>query len=226
MTYIFHFLHSAQVQGFFDVPVDNLFARPAMIAWIKENITSWENCCIISPDAGGASRVAQLATILGVDFAIIHKERKKANVVDRMILVGDVTDKNVILVDDMADTCGTLCKAADVLRENGANDVYAMVTHGIFSRDALDKLNNSVIKNIVVTNTLPQEENAEKCDKLKIVDVTAFFAEAIERTNNGDSVGHLFDAHAASVVGSPAVDPIRKMKKTSRKHTDSSSFMT
>merc|ERR1711974_20055 len=142
-----------------------------------------------------------------------------ANAVDRMILVGDVKGKNVILVDDMADTCGTLCKAADVLKTEGANDIYAMITHGIFSNDALPKLMSSEIKNIVVTNTLPQDENVGKCSKLRVVDVTQFFAEAIERTNNGDSVGHLFSNDTVTAMMS---SPLKVGKP--RQHHDSASF--
>ncbi|XP_075912639.1 ribose-phosphate pyrophosphokinase 1 isoform X1 [Petromyzon marinus] len=106
-------LHASQIQGFFDIPVDNLYAEPAVLKWIKEHIPEWKNCIIVSPDAGGAKRVTSIADRLNVDFALIHKERKKANEVDRMVLVGDVKDRIAILVDDMADTCGTICHAAD-----------------------------------------------------------------------------------------------------------------
>uniref|UniRef100_A0A671M144 Ribose-phosphate pyrophosphokinase n=1 Tax=Sinocyclocheilus anshuiensis TaxID=1608454 RepID=A0A671M144_9TELE len=106
-------LHASQIQGFFDIPVDNLYAEPAVLKWIKENIPEWKNCIIVSPDAGGAKRVTSIADRLNVDFALIHKERKKANEVDRMVLVGDVKDRVAILVDDMADTCGTVCHAVD-----------------------------------------------------------------------------------------------------------------
>ncbi|VEL11818.1 unnamed protein product [Protopolystoma xenopodis] len=106
-------LHASQIQGFFDIPVDNLYAEPAVIKWITTNIPGWKECCIVSPDAGGAKRVTSIADQLNVDFALIHKERKKANEVDRMVLVGDVTNRVAILVDDMADTCGTICTAAE-----------------------------------------------------------------------------------------------------------------
>ena len=106
-------LHAQQIQGFFDVPVDNLYAEPSVRQWIQENIAEWKNSVIVSPDAGGAKRVTSIADKLNVDFALIHKERKVANEVDRMVLVGDVKDRVAILVDDMADTCGTICKAAE-----------------------------------------------------------------------------------------------------------------
>lgn len=106
-------LHASQIQGFFDIPVDNLYSEPAAIKWIKDNIPNWGQCTIVSPDAGGAKRVSSIADYLNVDFALIHKERKKANEVDRMVLVGDVKDRVAILVDDMFDTCGTICLAAE-----------------------------------------------------------------------------------------------------------------
>ena len=106
-------LHASQIQGFFDIPVDNLYAEPAVLKWIKENIPDWHECIIVSPDAGGAKRVTSIADRLNVEFALIHKERRKINEVAAMVLVGDVKEKVAILVDDMADTCGTLCHAAD-----------------------------------------------------------------------------------------------------------------
>lgn len=117
-------LHASQIQGFFDIPVDNLFAEPVVTKWIKENIPDWENCTVVSPDAGGVKRVTAIADRLNVDFALIHKERKKANEVASMILVGDVRDRVAVLVDDMADTCGTICYAADKLTEAGATKVF------------------------------------------------------------------------------------------------------
>jgi len=110
-------LHASQIQGFFDIPVDNLYAEPAVLKWIKENIDGWRNAIIVSPDAGGAKRVTAIADRLNIEFALIHKERKKANEVDRMVLVGDAKDRVAILVDDMADTCGTICLAASKLVE-------------------------------------------------------------------------------------------------------------
>lgn len=141
-------LHSPQIQGFFDVPVDNLFANNAMVNWIQKHVP---DCVIVSPDAGGTKRASKIADRLGTNFAIIHKERKVANEVHKMTLVGDIKDKDVIIVDDMADTCGTLCTAAARLQEGGAKRIYACLAHGIFSRDAMDKLNNSVFEKVVVT---------------------------------------------------------------------------
>lgn len=186
-------LHASQIQGFFDIPVDNLYAEPAMSKWIRETVPNWQQSIIVSPDAGGAKRVTSLADRLGVDFALIHKERKKANEVASMVLVGDVKDKVAILVDDMADTCGTMCHAAEKLHEAGASDILAILAHGIFSGPALNRLAASVhLSTVVVTNTIPQDENVTKCPKIKVMDVSSMFAEALRRTHNGESVSYLF----------------------------------
>ncbi|XP_076319121.1 ribose-phosphate pyrophosphokinase 2 isoform X1 [Tachypleus tridentatus] len=185
-------LHASQIQGFFDIPVDNLYAEPAVLKWIKENITDWRSCVIVSPDAGGAKRVTAIADRLNVDFALIHKERKKANEVASMVLVGDVKDKIAILVDDMADTCGTVCHAADKLLEAGANKVYAILTHGIFSGPAISRINNASFEAVVVTNTIPQDNHMNECSKIQCIDVSTILAEAIRRTHNGESVTYLF----------------------------------
>ncbi|VDH93130.1 ribose-phosphate pyrophosphokinase [Mytilus galloprovincialis] len=161
-------LHASQIQGFFDIPVDNLYAEPAVIKWIKENIQDWRNSCIVSPDAGGAKRVTSMADRLNVDFALIHKERKRANEVASMVLVGDVKDQVAILLDDMADTCGTFCHAAEKLIEAGASKVYAICTHGIFSGPAITRINESVFEAVVVTNTIPQEERQKQAPKIQV----------------------------------------------------------
>lgn len=185
-------LHASQIQGFFDIPVDNLYAEPAVLKWVRENIPEWRNSIIVSPDAGGAKRVTSIADKLNVDFALIHKERKKANEVASMVLVGDATGKVAILVDDMADTCGTICKAAEKLLEAGALKIYAICTHGILSGPALNHINNSSFECVVVTNTIPQDKNVSNCSKIQIIDISMILAEAIRRTHNGESISYLF----------------------------------
>ncbi|XP_015511982.2 ribose-phosphate pyrophosphokinase 1 isoform X1 [Neodiprion pinetum] len=185
-------LHASQIQGFFDIPVDNLYAEPAVLKWIKENIVEWRNSIIVSPDAGGAKRVTSIADRLNVEFALIHKERKKANEVASMVLVGDVKDRIAILVDDMADTCGTICHAAEKLLEAGATKVYAILTHGIFSGPAISRINNACFEAVVVTNTIPQDGHMKDCPKIQCIDVSMMFAEAVRRTHNGESVSYLF----------------------------------
>jgi len=185
-------LHASQIQGFFDIPVDNLYAEPSVAKWIVDNIPNWKEAMVVSPDAGGAKRVAALADRLNIDFALIHKERKKANEVESMILVGNVSGKIAILVDDMADTCGTIVKAADKLIEAGATKIYAILTHGIFSGEALNRINNSNFEAIVVTNTIPQSDHIAECSKIKEIDLSFMLGEAVRRKHNGESISFLF----------------------------------
>ncbi|RCK59075.1 Ribose-phosphate pyrophosphokinase 4 [Candida viswanathii] len=185
-------LHASQIQGFFSIPVDNLYAEPLVLRYIQEHYDA-RDIIMVSPDAGGAKRAASLADRLDIQFALIHKERAKANEVSKMVLVGDVTDKICLLVDDMADTCGTLCKAADVLLENGAKKVVCMVTHGIFSGNAVERLNRSSIEKVVCTNSLPIQDKMEQCDKIEMIDISSTLAEAIRRLHNGESVSYLFN---------------------------------
>ncbi|EGW30758.1 uncharacterized protein SPAPADRAFT_62611 [Spathaspora passalidarum NRRL Y-27907] len=187
-------LHASQIQGFFRVPVDNLYAEPSVLRYITDTFRNEINeLIIVSPDAGGAKRVAAIADKLDVPFALIHKERQKANEVSRMVLVGDVTDKICVLVDDIADTCGTLCKAADVLLSNGAQKVVCVVSHGIFSGNAITNLNNSKLDKVVCTNSLPIKDKLEQCSKLEMIDISPTLAEAIRRLHNGESVSYLFN---------------------------------
>lgn len=186
-------LHASQIQGFFRVPVDNLYAEPSVLRYIKDNYSN-DDIIIVSPDAGGAKRVAYIADKLDVNFALIHKERQKANEVSKMVLVGDVSNKVCLLVDDMADTCGTLCKAAEVLLSSGRGQkVVAIVTHGIFSGNAIEKLNNSKLSKIVCTNTMPLQDKLIRCPKLELLDISPTLAEAIRRLHNGESVSYLFN---------------------------------
>ncbi|CCH60568.1 hypothetical protein TBLA_0D00610 [Henningerozyma blattae CBS 6284] len=181
-------LHASQIQGFFRIPVDNLYAEPSVLNYIKTK-TDINNAILVSPDAGGAKRVASLADKLDLNFALIHKERQKANEVSRMVLVGDVKGKSCLLIDDMADTCGTLVKACDTLLDNGAKEVIAIVTHGIFSGNAREKLQNSRLSRIVCTNTVPVDIDLPIVDQ---IDISPTLAEAIRRLHNGESVSYLF----------------------------------
>ncbi|XP_039621815.1 ribose-phosphate pyrophosphokinase 2-like isoform X1 [Polypterus senegalus] len=186
-------LHASQIQGFFDIPVDNLYAEPAVVNWIKTNIPGWKNSIIVSPDAEGAKRVTCLADCLNVDFALIHKERNRDNEPDRMILVGDVKDRLAIMVDDMADTCSTICLAADKLLAAGSTKVYAVLTHGLLSGSAISRINETNFEAVVVTNTIPQEDKMNQCVKIQMIDISTILAEAIRRTHNEESVSYLFN---------------------------------
>ncbi|CAH0399527.1 unnamed protein product [Chilo suppressalis] len=185
-------LHASQIQGFFNIPVDNLYAEPAITKWIKENIPEWKSGVMVSPDAGGAKRMTAIADRLDIDFAIIHKERQRANQGDSTVLVGDVKNRIAIMVDDLADTCDTIVKGAEKLHESGASKVYAILTHGVFAGNAIDKINNSCLEAIVVTNTIPQEKHVKMCPKLQTIDISVMLAEAIRRTHYAESVSYLF----------------------------------
>jgi ribose-phosphate pyrophosphokinase len=184
-------LHASQIQGFFNVPVDNLYAEPSTLRWIRENLDV-KNCVIVSPDAGGAKRATSIADRLDLGFALIHKERARPNEVSRMVLVGDVSGKTAILVDDMADTCGTLAKAAETVMAHGAKEVVALVTHGILSGNAIETINKSQLTRVVTTNTVPMQGKEDECAKLETIDISPTLAEAIRRTHNGESVSFLF----------------------------------
>lgn len=183
-------LHASQIQGFFDIPVDNLYAEPLLIKYISR--IEGEKI-IVSPDAGGVKRAKSISDHLDLELAIIHKERKKANEVAGMTLVGNVTGKVCILVDDMADTCGTLKLAAQTLMDNGALSVYAAISHGVLSGKALETIESSPLTELFVTNSIPQRENKKKCTKLRVIDIAPMMAETIRRTHNGESISVLFN---------------------------------
>lgn len=185
-------LHASQIQGFFNIPVDNLYAEPAITKWIKENIPEWKTSVMVSPDAGGAKRMTAIADRLDIDFAIIHKERQRAHQGDSTVLVGNVKDRIAIMVDDLADTCDTIVKGAEKLHEAGANKIYAILTHGVFAGNAIEKINSSCLEAIVVTNTIPQDIHMSKCPKLQTIDISVMLAEAIRRTHYAESVSYLF----------------------------------
>ncbi|KAF9177629.1 ribose-phosphate pyrophosphokinase [Haplosporangium sp. Z 767] len=188
-------LHDPQFQGFFDIPVDNLYGQPLMAKYIRERIPNWEDAVVVSPDAGGAKRATVIADKLGMEFALIHKERRQIQAPHKldMMLVGDVKDKVCILVDDIADTSFTITKAAKVLQLNGAKKIYAIITHAIMSGDAITRIQNSCIDQVIVSNSIPQEEHLAGCSKMKVFNVAPIFAEAIRRIHNGESVSMLFD---------------------------------
>ncbi|XP_041980756.1 ribose-phosphate pyrophosphokinase 2-like [Aricia agestis] len=185
-------LHASQIQGFFNIPVDNLYSEPAITKWIKDNIPEWKDSVMVSPDAGGVKRMTSIADKLDIAFAIIHKEGQRANVAESTVLVGDVRNRTAIMVDDLADTCDTIVKGAEKLREAGANKVYAILTHGVLAGNAIEKINNSCLEAFVITNTIPQDKNMKVCPKLQVMDISVMLAEAIRRTHYAESVSYLF----------------------------------
>lgn len=189
-------LHDPQYQGFFDIPVDNLYVKPLLKKYIQVNIPNFKNAVVVSPDAGGAKRATAIADELNIDFALIHKERRPTRISDRqnatMMLVGDVAGKVAILVDDLADTSNTITRAAKLLKKEGATYVYALLTHGVFSGDAISRINASALDKVIITNSVPQDEHKRECPKLEVLEVGGIFAEAIRRVHHGESMSVLF----------------------------------
>ncbi|MDY0256172.1 ribose-phosphate pyrophosphokinase [Gudongella oleilytica] len=183
-------LHAGQIQGYFDIPVDHLSSIPLLANYFKKIID--EDTVIVSPDLGGVTRARTFANILDLPIAIIEKRRPKANVSEVMNVIGEIEGKNVILVDDIIDTAGTIVKAASVLKSFGAKKVYGCATHGVLSGPALDRIHNSELEKFVITDTIPLSDEA-KIDKIEVVSVAPLFAEAIKRINSNESVSIIFE---------------------------------
>lgn len=185
-------LHAEQIQGFFDVPVDNVYGSPVLIQDIQTQ--NYENLMIVSPDIGGVVRARAVAKQLNdLDLAIIDKRRPKANVSQVMHIIGDVKDRTCILVDDMVDTAGTLCKAAEALKQHGALRVIAYCTHPVLSGAAINNLNNSQLDELVVTDTIPLSAEALACGRIRQLSMANLLAESIRRVNNEESLSALFN---------------------------------
>jgi ribose-phosphate pyrophosphokinase len=182
-------LHAGQIQGFFDIPVDHLYALPVQLKYIKK---VEGEVVIVSPDAGGVERARELGKRLNASLAIIDKRREKANVSKVMHIIGNVKKKVAIIIDDMIDTGGTIVKAAEAIIQNGATSVYACCTHPVLSGSAVEKISKSSIKELIVTNTIPLSEEAEKVGKIKVLDVSPILGEAIKRIHRDESVSSLF----------------------------------
>ena len=184
-------LHAGQIQGFFDIPVDNLYAAPILVNDIKYKFNT-ENTIITSPDVGGVVRARYIAKKLDVNLAIVDKRREKANTSEVVNIIGNVKGKDCILIDDIVDTAGTLTNAAEALIDSGANSVSAYVTHGVLSEPALTRITNSKLKELVTTNTIKQIPN-EKNSKIRRLSVAPLIAEAVKRIDNYSSVSSLFN---------------------------------
>ena len=183
-------LHAGQIQGFFDIPVDNLFAAPVLIEHIRNNFNN--DLVIVSPDAGGVERARAFAKRLNAGLAIIDKRREAPNEAKAMAVVGDVAGKVVVILDDMVDTAGTLVEAAGAIIKNGAREVYAVCAHPVLSGPSIERIENSPLKALVVTDTIPLRENASSCKKIKVLSISELIGEAIIRSFKGDSVTSLF----------------------------------
>jgi ribose-phosphate pyrophosphokinase len=183
-------LHKAQIQGFFDIPVDHLFAAPVIIDYLKSVQT--DKLTVVSPDAGGAERARAYAKRLGAELAIVDKRRSEDGTAEVMHVIGTVTGRVCVIQDDIIDTAGTVQKAALALKENGASRVLACAVHGVLSGPALDRVKESVLEQLIVTNTIPQVGNAGTCDKLKVLSVATLLAKAIQSIHDETSVSSLF----------------------------------
>jgi ribose-phosphate pyrophosphokinase len=185
-------LHAGQIQGFFDIPFDNLFAAPVIVNHLKKTMGEQKDIVFVSPDAGGVERVRAYAKRLDASVAMIDKRRTGPNVAKAMNVIGDVRGKAAIIVDDMIDTAGTLTEAANAVLDHGATKVMAIATHGVLSGPAIDRIQASKIEQVVVTDTIPLSDNAQKCPKIVQLTVADVLAEAIYRIHNYDSVSSLF----------------------------------
>jgi ribose-phosphate pyrophosphokinase len=185
-------LHAGQIQGFFNIPFDNIFASPVILDWVQKNLDP-KNLITVSPDAGGVERVRYYAKRMNADLALIDKRRTGPNVAEAMNVIGDVNGKDCIIIDDMIDTAGTLVQAAKALRKNGAKKIYAASTHPVFSHPAIERIATcEELEAVIVTDTIPLSEEARKLDKIKVVTTADILAKAIHRTFNHDSVSSLF----------------------------------
>ena len=184
-------LHAGQIQGFFDIPVDNLYAAPVILNHLKNRFDG-QPVVMVSPDAGGTERARAFAKRLGSTLAVIDKRRTSPNVAEVMHLIGDVRDKIAVILDDMVDTAGTLTQAAKALKENGAIAVYACATHGVLSGPAIERINNSEIAEIVLTDTIPMGDKESMTSKITMLSVSGLLAEAIRRIHEDESVSSLF----------------------------------
>ena len=183
-------LHAGQIQGFFDVPVDNLFSAPVLLQYIKDNFRN--DTVIVSPDAGGVERARAFAKRLDSLLAIIDKRRDAPNKAEAMNVVGDVDGKTAVILDDMVDTAGTLTQAALALKECGASEIHACSAHAVLSGPAVERISDSEIQSLVVTDTIPMGDKAKGCDKIRVLSVSELLAEAIQRCHTGSSVSSLF----------------------------------
>ncbi len=184
-------LHAGQIQGFFNIPVDHLYATPVLLDYIKNHYLT-DDFVVVSPDAGGVERARAFAKRLNASLAIIDKRREEANVVEVMNVIGDVDKKDTLILDDMIDTAGTTVQAGEILLNHGAKRVFAACTHAVLSGSAVDEINNSGIEEVIVTNTIPLDSKKEKCNKLNILSVAELIGEAIERIHEETTISSLF----------------------------------
>jgi len=186
-------LHAGQIQGFFDIPTDNLYAAPVMIADIQDYLGTRDNLTVVSPDVGGVVRARALAKRLGAGLAIVDKRRERAGESEVMNIIGDVEGDVCLLIDDIVDSGGTICNAADALIAHGAKEVCAYATHGVLSGGAVQRIQNSKLKSMVITDSIAATEDVRKCTNIRRISIAPLIGEAMRRINNEASVSSLFD---------------------------------
>ncbi len=186
-------LHAGQIQGFFNIPFDHLYASPVLVDKLDREGLRGEDTVVVSPDAGGVERARAYSKALGCTLAIIDKRRDAPNQSQVHHLIGDVSGKRAILIDDIIDTAGTLCNAAAAVLEHGAKEVYAVATHGVLSGPALDRINDSALSRVWVTNSIDQGDRPERCPRLGVLSLGSLLGEAVKRIHHGDSISSLFD---------------------------------
>ncbi|MCH9746871.1 MAG: ribose-phosphate pyrophosphokinase [Alphaproteobacteria bacterium] len=194
-------LHAAQIQGFFDIPVDNLYASPIFALDIQTQfIGRLDELMIVSPDVGGVARARELAKRLGAPLSIVDKRREKAGEISGMTVIGDVSDRTCLIIDDMVDTAGTLCKAAEILLENGAKEVHSYISHGVMSGPAVERVTKSVMKSLVITDSIQPTDSVRQAANIRIVPTAPIFAQAILNIWNGTSVSSLFEVETLGPI--------------------------
>ena len=185
-------LHAGQIQGFFDIPTDNLFAAPVLTSNIKDKVKN-KTPTIVSPDVGGVVRARIIASRIGADLAIVDKRREKAGESEVMNIIGDVEGRACFIIDDIVDSAGTLCNASNALLDQGATEVYAYVTHGVLSGEAVERVNNSSLTKLVLTDTIEESDLVLKSNKIEVISISSLLGEAIKRISDEKSVSSLFD---------------------------------
>jgi ribose-phosphate pyrophosphokinase len=193
-------LHAAQIQGFFDIPVDNLYASPLFALDIANNMADLSRVTVVSPDVGGVARARELAQRIGAELAIVDKRRNKPGEIAEMSVIGNVQGRCCIIVDDICDTAGTLCKAADVLIEAGAEEVHSYITHGVLSGPAVERIEKSAMKSLVVTDSIEPTSEVQTAKKIRFVQTAPLFAQAILNIAQGNSVSGLFDSQTLNAI--------------------------
>ena len=185
-------LHAGQIQGFFDIPTDNLFAAPVLVEDIKSKLTK-DTPIIVSPDVGGVVRARIIAKRIGADLAIVDKRRERAGESEVMNIIGDVEGRECFMIDDIVDSAGTLCNASDALIKQGATKVYSYVTHGVLSGKAVERVNNSSLTKLLITDTIEESDAVKKSNKIDVISISSLLGEAIKRISDEKSVSSLFD---------------------------------